>query len=224
MKRLCILLTLISLAFTAWGDDTVTRLANGHVSIASRGRDVRQVVHELFMQVNKNYVLDRDVKGDLYLALSDVEFDEALEIVCHNAHLKYQTRNGIFYVGMDTSKPTAAPKPETPKPQPKPAGKGKKAAVKQPNTPALSHMITGNYNKKEVREILNDLGRQAGTTIVVADDIPKRFVDVSFGKTSLKYALSILMPPLKLKYEVRSDGTLYVVPVASVTGTNRTGQ
>lgn len=203
MKRIALGIALLGCMTGALAQE-VTKLGNGNVNISSKGRDVRQVVHDLFVQVGKNYVLDQNATSELYLNLSNVDFDEALEIICHNAGLKYQLRNGIFYIGKELKRPPAKPT-VTKEPEGKPVH-----TETVSRAPIMSRPVSGSFRKKELRQILSDLGRQAGVLIVVAEDIPKRYIDVTFGKTSLGYALSVIAGPLKLRVETRPDGSLYV--------------
>jgi len=51
------------------------------VSISAKGEDVRSVLHDLFTQSKKSFVLQPSVRFVLYLSLKDIEFEEALQLV-----------------------------------------------------------------------------------------------------------------------------------------------
>src|SRR4026207_563488 len=103
-------LLVIALAFAGFGwaqegtktdpGDTGVSIVqeSGLVTIASKGTDVRNVLFDLFSQSKKSFVLEPNTHFVLYLALSGVQFDEALEIVCHTASLKYEINNDIYYI------------------------------------------------------------------------------------------------------------------------------
>src|SRR5262245_25895291 len=77
------------------------------VSISAQGADVRTVLGDLFTQADKSYVIAPNIHFQLHLALKDMEFEEALNIVCKTASLKYELQNGIYYISKQTqeSKP-----------------------------------------------------------------------------------------------------------------------
>lgn len=118
--------------------------ASQTVKVSARGTDVRTVVHDLFTQGKKNYILDPNVELQLYLSLNDVEFDEAFELICKTAGLTYEVQNGIYFIKADPKGPShvkpapakTEPKAET-KPLPKPDTKtDPKPEVKtQPKAP-----------------------------------------------------------------------------------------
>ncbi|MFN7366873.1 MAG: hypothetical protein ACK5UH_03970, partial [Armatimonadota bacterium] len=70
----------------------------GQITITSRGHDVREVLFDLFEQGSKSFVLEPGAKVDLYLALSGVEFEEALQIICRVSQLEFTLDNGIYFI------------------------------------------------------------------------------------------------------------------------------
>lgn len=130
MRKFLIILALAAMPFAA--------LAQATVKINARGLDVRPIIHDLFDQVKKNYVLDPNVQLTLYLSLNDVEFDEALELVCKTAGLQYEVQNGIYFIKADPKGPAAAKPVEKPatKPVEKPLEKPIEKSVDKPKTVA----------------------------------------------------------------------------------------
>lgn len=127
MRKFLIILALAAMPFAA--------LAQATVKINARGLDVRPIIHDLFDQVKKNYVLDPNVQLTLYLSLNDVEFDEALELVCKTAGLQYEVQNGIYFIKADPKGPAAAKPAE--RPAAKPVEKPLEKPVEKPKTVAI---------------------------------------------------------------------------------------
>lgn len=117
MKTRLALLLCLSLPFTGFAQESVR--------VTARGTDVRPVIHDLFQQAKKSYILDPDVAMTLYLSLNDVEFDEAFELICKTAGLSYEVQNGIYFIKADPKGPSFKPQPV-------------KAPMKVETTPATS--------------------------------------------------------------------------------------
>jgi type II secretory pathway component GspD/PulD (secretin) len=167
----------------------------GLVTIASRGQDVRNVLFDLFDQAKKSFVLEPSVRHTLYLALSGVEFEEALSIVCAQAGLEYTLDNGIYFV----AKAAQQAKPTTPAPapaKPKPLGKL--------TDQDLQKKLTTRLAMADIRGVFAEFGKQTGITIEVAENVPKYKVDAYLVDTSLKYALDVVTRAAGLVY-VRTD-------------------
>lgn len=199
MKKTIGLLAALAMALAAFGDEPtsgapapVETSGAGLVTIASKGKDVRDVLADLFNQAKRNFVLDSNVRQSLYLALTGVEFEETLEIVCKVANLEYEIQNGIYYVkavppakSASTAKPSATPQP--------PKGK-------LPET-VLTRKITTRFAKTDFRDVVKEIARQTNVRIEVDPAVPKRFVDAYLIDTSLKYGLDLLTTALGLEYK-----------------------
>lgn len=98
------------------------------VTLSSKGLDVRNVLHDLFTQAKKNYVLENVSRHDLYLNLNAVEFEESLALICKLCELTYEVQNGIYTLRKSarsagkapTSPAPGKPTPENPKTAAKP--------------------------------------------------------------------------------------------------------
>lgn len=172
---------------------------NGKVSISAKGKDVRFVLHDLFTQARKSYVIERSVVAELFLNLEGIEFDEALGIVTRLTNLETRLDNGIYYVSrIGGSAPTPAPalpiRNVTPSGGNDNGGKGRLA-----NT-VLNKRITTRLAKTDFRKVIAALAEQTGLKIEVAGDVPTRFVDAYLIDTSLRYGLDVLSEALELKY------------------------
>jgi len=111
MKRL-LLIFVSALALGASAQELPQDTRNQpKVTIAAKGTDVRTVLTDLFGQAKKDFVLEPNIRFVLYLSLTEMPFEEALEIVCKTASLRYEVQNGIWFL---SKKPT--PKPIEPQP------------------------------------------------------------------------------------------------------------
>ncbi|HVL38046.1 MAG TPA: hypothetical protein VM328_01525, partial [Fimbriimonadaceae bacterium] len=197
MKKALVLLTFLALAMLAAANDEVKKNDNGTVSITSKGADVRAVLGDLFGQAKKNYVIEPHTYFALHLSLNEVEFEEALHLVCKLANLKVDVQNGIYFV---SKKP--APKPEPPKaesaepkkPEPKPAPKGSL------NPSVLQKRLTTRLDKTEIRTVFAEISKQTGVKIEIAETVPGFKIDAYLINTSLKYALDVIAEATKLKW------------------------
>jgi type II secretory pathway component GspD/PulD (secretin) len=197
----------------------------GNVSVASRGNDVRYVIHDLFAQCKKNYVLDPSIRFTLYLQLNDVEFEEALMIVCKTADLQYDVQNGIFYI---SKKPKPLAKPDLKINEAKPTGSQHKsgpdpkveAKPAQPRgtLPAtvLAKRVNTRFDKIDLRELMAALGKQAGVTIEVDPKVPAFKLDAYLINTSLKYALDQITEAAGLRYRFTDRLSISIHPGVEV--------
>ncbi len=181
----------------ASGNVTVT---SNQVTIASNGKDIRGILFDLFTQAKKSFVLEPNTHFVLYLALTGVEFDEALEIVCHTAGLKYELNNGIYFLSKDATQP-AVVKPEI-KAEPKPLG--------QVTERELQKKLTTRLSKTDIREVFAEFARQSGIAIEVDKKVPAYKVDAFLIDTSLKYALDVVTRATGLEYVKTENRTLLI--------------
>lgn len=169
------------------------------VSIDAKGDDVRSVLHNLFGQAKKNYVLDPGVRFALYLSLKDIEFEEALTLLCKNASLAYELQNGIYFVKRAPAKVEAKPQPKV---EDKPKGK-------LPET-VLTRSVTTKSEKTDLRKLFLELGRQAQVSIEVDIDVPAYKLDAFLTKASLKFALTQICDAAKLEYVLTEHQTILI--------------
>lgn len=175
----------------------VATTPEGLVAISSRGSDVRMVLHDLFTQAKKNFVLEVDDKRQLFLSLSGVEFDEALEIVCKTSNLVYEIQNGIYFLSRPKTKPMAkdpAPVAEKPKPLPK------------FSEADLLKKVTTRLPKTDFRAVMQEFAQQTGVPITVDASVPAYKLDAFLVDTSLKYAMDLISRAAKLQYRLEPGG------------------
>jgi len=179
---------------------------NGLISITSRGKDVRDVLFDLFEQSKKNFVLETNVRFYLYLNLKDVSFDEALAIVLKNAELEFEIQNGIHYI----TKP--APQPPVTKPE-------VKVIKPQPVTPLgkltdsdLQKRVTTKLSLADIRAVFAEFSKQTGIKIEVSSNVPQYKLDAFLNATSLKYALDVITQAADLVY-TRTDMKTILIDV-----------
>jgi type II secretory pathway component GspD/PulD (secretin) len=177
MKRLLITLTVLSLALCSMAQNTdASKPATSvqTITVSSKGQDVREVLHDIFTQAKKSYVMEPNVHFVLYLSLTDMEFEEALNLICKTASLRYDLQNGIYFVNRASG---AAP-----------TSNFVHSSGKLPVT-ILRNKITVSYQKVDLRELFKDLAKQADVNIELAQGIPAYKLDVVLKDTSLKFAL-----------------------------------
>jgi type II secretory pathway component GspD/PulD (secretin) len=210
MNRLIAILSLAILtAFAVPADPPVA--APQTVSISSKGTDVRAVLHDVFTQSNKNYVLEPNVRFVLYLSVKDVEFEEALQIVCKMANLDYELQNGIYYVG--PKKQQAPVKPE-PKPEVKPPVPVKKVPTGTLPSSVLQKRVTTKLAKMEFSAVAAEMSKQTGVTIELDPTIAKWKLDAYFNGSSLKYVLDTLSEAGGLEYKFTDHLTIEIAKPA----------
>ncbi len=221
MKRVLLGMIFASLAVASFAQE-----AKPTITINAKGDDVRSVLHDLFKQSGKNYVLNPGVRFVLYLSLDKVSFDDALNIICKNANLKVERQKEIFYISNNPPKPpveTAPPaevKPEVTKAEPQklPIVKPEPAKVETakpkgtlPNS-VLAKRVTTRMQKREIRDVIGLIAQQSGVTIEVAEDVPAYKLDAFLINTSLKYALDQITRATKLKYRFTDQMTIAIEP------------
>lgn len=164
------------------------------VTVASKGHDVRLVLHDMFKQVGKSFVLEPNIRFGLYLAFEKVEFEEALRLVCRIASLDIDVQNGIYFI--TKTKPAVSAAPAT-------AVKGSFEAKPKGKLPesVLGKRLTTRADKADIRALVADIGKQTGVTLEVAADVPAFKLDAYLLNTSLKYALDTICSAAKLQYK-----------------------
>ena len=99
MNKAVLLVSLLAMPFFGLAQDQQepVKTDGTQITISSKGADVRSVLHDLFTQVKKNFVLENLSRSELFLSLNAMDFDETLEIVCRLANLTYEIQNDIYY-------------------------------------------------------------------------------------------------------------------------------
>lgn len=212
MRRLIPIITLFALATSAFAQDQSdviqdVQTADGKVTIASKGADVRNVLFDLFKQSNTNFVLEPNIYFILYLSLAGVEFGEALDIVCNLAGLEYKVDNGIHFIGKKKSgfgpasisevKPLA-------KPIDPPAKRGKLTESE------LYKKLTTRFSKTLISDVFKSMSEQTGIEIILDSDVPLFRIDAYLIDTSLGYAMDVIVRSTKLKYTLTDNKQIRV--------------
>lgn len=179
----------------------------GKVSISSKGADVRSVLHDLFSQTGKSYVLEPNVRFVLYLNLKEVAFDEAFEIVCQLAELESEIQNGICFI----TKKRQAPKSTGPAPTQTTAPKTATPKGPLPKT-VLNKRLTTRFSKVDIRALLSEIARQTGVTFEIAPQVPAYKVDAFLIDTSLKFALDTIGQAAGLEYVFTNNASIRIAP------------
>lgn len=199
------LLASIVVAATAPAQDTQGNATKPTlVSVSSKGQDVRVVLHDMFKQAGKSFVLEPNVRFYLYLSLEGVEFEEALTLVCKTASLKSEIQNGIYFINKIPA-PTAT-KPTVVKAafETKPTPKGKLSES------VLNKKITTRFDKIDIRLLLANITQQTGVQFEIAPEVPTFKLDAYLIGTSMKFALETICRATKLEYSFTDNLTIAI--------------
>lgn len=205
MRRTLLLLAVLGVAFAAHAQENPpTKTGPAEVSVAAKGDDVRGVLSTVFEQAGKDFVLEPNIRFVLYLSLSKVEFEEALQIICKTAELKWEVQNGVYFITKKKAVvPPAIQPPHSAPPKPiEPLGRL--------SVDVLKKTLTTRLSKTDFREVVAEIGRQTGLTIEVGSDVPRYKVDAFLINTSLKYALDVLTKAVGSKYSFTDRRTIMI--------------
>lgn len=213
MKKQILTLAISMLALASFAfDETAKTSPTGSVTISSNGSDVRTIFHSLFTQAKKSYVLQPfDYRG-ISLNLENVEFGQALDIVCKLGRLRFKVQDGIYFISKDPN-PNGAQvlfAPNTPTPDVS-TGTGSTSALSLgtpiPAAPAtkLDHSVLGKklttkMQKADIRDVFADFSKQTQIPIEVGESVPEYKIDAFLIDTSLKYSLDVVTKAAGLRY------------------------
>ena len=194
------------MAVSALGQNTTkgpgAQTALTSATVSSKGQDVRDVLHDLFTQAKKSYVIEPNTHFALYLSLNDIDFDEALQLICKTAGLKYELQNGIYFVSRDH---TAQP---TPAPAAKPTGKLSPLVLRK--------KVSLKAQKLDIRDLFKAFSEQTGLAIEVDPKIPAYKLDVLLHGTSLKFALETVCKAAGLTYRFTDSLSIEIIQMDSI--------
>jgi len=180
------------------------------VSVSSKGHDVRSVLHDMFKQAEKSFVLEPNIRFGLYLSLEKIEFEEALRLVCRMSDLTIDVQNGIYFI--HAKKAVGQPTVVKGAYETKPVPKGKLP------TSVLAKKLTTRFDKVDIRKLLSHITEQTGVTFDVAEDVPGFKLDAYLIGTSLKYALDTICAATKLQYRFTDNLS---IAISKAESTNR---
>jgi type II secretory pathway component GspD/PulD (secretin) len=240
MKKTLLYLALTVLPLMAAAQETPpTSDLPPTISVSAKGSDVREVLHTMFTQVRRSFVMEPNVRFALFLSLEEVEFDEALQIVCQTAELKIDIQNGIYYISKAPAKrPVQDVKPEVKPVQPNPStataagpasAAGKAAAPTTAAVPTaavppvqatkpkgrltetvLTKRLTTRLDKTDIRMVFGAFARQTGVEIEVDASVPNYKLDAYLLNTSLKFALDKVTEAAGLKYRFTDEMSIQI--------------
>jgi type II secretory pathway component GspD/PulD (secretin) len=189
----------LSLIAPAIAQESQPPMAPATVAVDSNGSDVRAVLHKLFTQTGKNFLVDPGAYYSLYLNLTNVTFDTAVEVICRNAGLDYTIEEGGIY---HFFKPKTA-KSQVAAPTVEPTAKPLDASV-------LNIKVSTRLQGAEIRKVLQELSAQSGVPIEVSPEVKALRVNAMLVDTSLRYALNSITQAAKLAYSFTPKGTILV--------------
>lgn len=213
MKKITLLVAALALSLTAMAQETESKAEiPAAVTVSAKGTDVRGVIHDMFVQQKKSYVLDPEVKYNLYLSLEKVDFDEALMIVCQSAGLEHKVQNGIYYIAKKAVKkdpPKAEEKPKSDSVKTQAPTQSVKPTGMLPIS-VLSAKVNTRLDKTDIRAVFAELASQADVTIEVDKNVPKYRLDAYLKNTSLKYALDVITGKTGLGYKLTNNMSILI--------------
>ncbi len=188
--------------------------STGKVSIASKGRDVRDVLYDLFTQGKRNFVVQGEVHANLYLSLQGVTFDQALGIVLRQTKLEYRVKDGVTYIAKDfpADEPSSQQTGEDAKVTDAQSAATSKTTSAAPASSKvdLSKKVSVKESKIALRDLIKTFSNQTGIDIVVAHDVKDYRMDVNLQNKTLKYALEVIAKGARLQFYVRDSGDVLV--------------
>lgn len=198
---ICLLLALSAIPCAAQiyeqdGQPVVTSKETGLITVSSKGGDVRDVLFDLFDQSKKSFVLEPSVRFTLYLSLRDVEFEEALELICATAGLEATQDNGVYFVNRRKANlPAAVPTPKI---------------VRKLGEKDMEQPVTVKLMMTDFRTLLGEMSRQTNVMIEIDENVPRVKVDAVFNATPLRQALSVLVKAANLEFVLTDHYTVRV--------------
>lgn len=205
MKR-----TLAIIAIAAWGiaasaqTQEPTENTPTIVTVNSNGLDVRSVLHQVFTQAKKNYIVDNGVFTRLYINLSEVTFETAIETICKNAALDYEIE-GDLYRFFRPKQATAQVVQSASLP----------TVNKVLDQSVLNKKINTRLDQVDIRKAIAEISKQAGVPIEVAPEVKALKVNAYLIETSLRYALNSITQAAKLTYVFTNKGTILICDPSS---------
>lgn len=207
-----------------------------NVKVRSKGDDVQKVIDSVFEQAGYQYVLESDFKQQLYMNLENVPFGKAIDIIGRIADLRFEQKQGIWYVSK-RAKTTPASHPEVlasnnttttiskgtvaqgfaPAGAVKPAVKGASNAAKSSPPPSkpiekvdLSRKVTVKMRRVMIHDVFEELGRQGKVKFELDSQVPFFKLDVSFFNLPLSNVVEKICKAAKLKTTIRKDQTVII--------------
>lgn len=200
------------------------------VTISSRGADARTVLHDLLDKAGRDYVLLDVPRTELFLSLTDTEFDEALALLCKLSKLNYEQTNGIYTFRRSAEGTRASASDQKHDAPSQAPGTGPKAepvnhtttttqALEYNSKPqgklsssVLKAHVKGTWHKTDLRKLIQDLASQAKVTIEVDPSVPKYALDFHVNTTSLGWSLGKIAETLKLEMVFTDRQSLLLKP------------
>lgn len=221
MKKHILAIALSMLAISGFADDTVKTAQTGFVTISSNGSDVRTIFHNLFTQAKKNYVLQPFDYHAIHLNLENVEFSQALDIVCKVGQLRYKEQGGIYFISKDPNPNSGQGLFATPKSQaaattnPATAATTSRAATQSTSGSKLNHSVlerklTTKMQKADIRDVFADFAKQTEIPIEVGEEVPEYKIDAFLIDTTLRYSLDVVTKAAGLRYKFTNHQSIQV--------------
>ena len=208
MKRLSLTLIAIACVAPLFAQAPATNSGIQTITVSAKGEDVRDVLSDVFTQTGKSFVIQPNIHFVLFLSLKDVEFEEALSLICKTASLKYDLQNGIYFVSRDKAASTAPAPAQTPA---APASSTSAPTGKlSPKT--LAKKVTVKLKKAELKALFAQMSAQSGVQIDLDPKIPDYRADVVLNSVTLKYALMTICRVANLTYRFSDHMSVEIIP------------
>jgi type II secretory pathway component GspD/PulD (secretin) len=196
MKRLPIIIAALSLPLWSAAQETSGAVVQKDMTVTlnSRGSDVRQVLYDLFSQVQRNFVAELGTYFSLYLTMNGVPFEKALDTICTTANLTYTIEDGMYRFSSIKHGPNRIP-----------------AAKASPLDPSiLNKPVTIKFDQADLKVVFAELGKQVSAKIEVAPNVRSYKINAHLISTTLRVALNSITQSAKLTFTLTEYGTILV--------------
>ncbi len=194
-----ILLSFASLQAMAQNDET-TIVTDDRVNVSARGTDFRLVLHDMFSQTKRNFIVELGASYSLFLNLANVDFESALDLICKNVGMAYRVEEGVYVFFKPPVNPPQTQKPVQSQPAPK----------KPLDPKVLDKKLTVRFQQTDIRQAFQEIGKQTSVPIEVSDNVKKLKINAILLDTSLRYALNTITKSANLMYTLTDRGTILI--------------
>jgi type II secretory pathway component GspD/PulD (secretin) len=169
-----------------------------NIKIKAKGDDLRQVIASVFEQTKEQYVLETNLHQTLFMSLENISFEKAVDILSNVADLKFEKKQGIWYINRNHKVFTPTAKNTNPE-QPT------KVEVKYSNTPATAPKMSSKAETTTKVAIQtgtrsNEAAKKSGTA---AQSFVPVTVNTSTSQANLSANLSAKLSTRLQKTDIR---------------------
>ena len=165
-----------------------------NIKIKAKGDDLRQVIASVFEQTKEQYVLETNLHQTLFMSLENISFEKAVDILSNVADLKFEKKQGIWYINRNHKVFTPTAKNTNPE-QPT------KVEVKYSNTPATAPKM--NSKAEASTKVAIQTGTRSNETAKKSGTAAQSFVPVTVNTATSQANLSAKLSTRLQKTDIR---------------------